>query len=107
MMYKHKFAEVEAIKVSNSSLGLKKLEKWIKRNFNDLCTVIRISRNCSNLPACTRIEIRNENDILEQRLLVLFTCYIIKQENKIELMETHSFEETYSPRYVPTIRFWE
>jgi len=45
MMYKYKFAEVEAIKVSNSSLGLKKLEKWIKRNFNDLCTVIRISRN--------------------------------------------------------------
>ena len=64
-------------------------------------------KKCSNLPACARIEIRNENDILEQRLLVLFTCYIIKQENKIELMETHSFEEMYSPRYVPTIRFWE
>lgn len=107
MMYKHKFAEVEAVKVSNNSLGLKKLEKWIKRNFNDLCTVIRISRNCSNLPACTRIEIRNENGILEQRLCIFSSYYIIKQENKIELMETHSFEEMYSPRYVPTIRFWE
>ena len=107
MMYKHKFAEVEAVKVSNNSLGLKKLEKWIKRNFNDLCTVIRISKNCSNLPSHMSIEIRNENGILEQRLCIFSSYYIIKQENKIELMDIYTFEERYSPRYVPTIRFWE
>jgi len=105
MMYKYRFAEVEAIKVTISEYGCKRLDKWLKRNFNEFCSCGMWGKDLE-FPYL-HVEINNDKNLFAQTNCISFNCYVIKQENKIEIMDIHDFESAYSPRYIPTIRFWE